>query len=115
MTQVLTNLLDNALKFTKENDVISVIVEVQKDKSSNTEVIINIRDSGVGIDPRISPHLFTKFCAKPSSLSRISGTGLGLYICKWIVEAHGGRIWAYNNVQDQGATISFSLPLVELS
>jgi len=115
ITQVLTNLLDNALKFTKENDVISVIVEVQKDKSSNTEVIINIKDSGVGIDPGILPHLFTKFCTNPSPLSRISGTGLGLYICKWIVEAHGGRIWAYNNVQDQGATISFSLPLVELS
>jgi signal transduction histidine kinase len=113
ITQVLTNLLDNALKFTKEDDVISIITELHEDKNNNAEVIISIKDSGVGIEPGILPRLFTKFCSKPSSVSRISGTGLGLYICKWIVEAHGGRIWANNNAQDKGATFSFSLPLVE--
>ncbi|MGH9976999.1 MAG: ATP-binding protein, partial [Nitrososphaeraceae archaeon] len=82
ITQVLTNLLDNALKFTKENDSISIVVEVQKEAA---EVIINIKDSGVGIDSKILPFLFTKFCTKPSPVSRIRGTGLGLYICKWIV------------------------------
>ncbi|MGH9963323.1 MAG: ATP-binding protein [Nitrososphaeraceae archaeon] len=56
-----------------------------------------------------------KYCTKPSSLSRISGTGLELYICKWIMEEHGGRIRVYNNVQDKGATFSFGLPLVEWS
>ncbi len=114
ITQVLTNLLDNALKFTKENDAISIVVEVTEDnKSNNTEVIIRIKDSGVGIDLKILPFLFTKFCTKPSPVSRIRGTGLGLYICKWIVEAHGGRIWAYNNnIQDKGATVSFSLPIL---
>jgi signal transduction histidine kinase len=110
ITQVLTNLLDNALKFTKENDSISIMVEVQKEAA---EVIIRIKDSGVGIDPGILSRLFTKFCTKPSPVSRIKGTGLGLYICKWIVEAHGGRIWAYNNnIQDKGATVSFSLPIL---
>jgi signal transduction histidine kinase len=112
ITQVLTNLLDNALKFTKENDTISIIVGVQVQKEA-AEVIISIKDSGVGIDPGILSYLFTKFCTKPLPVSRISGTGLGLYICKWIVEAHGGRIWAYNNTQDMGSTFSFSLPLSE--
>jgi two-component system sensor histidine kinase VicK len=114
ITQVLTNLLDNALKFTKENDAISIVVEVTEDNQSNTaEVIIRIKDSGVGIDPEILPFLFTKFCTKPPPASRIRGTGLGLYICKWIVEAHEGRIWGYNNTHDKGATFLFSLPLAK--
>jgi two-component system sensor histidine kinase VicK len=112
--QVLINLLDNALKFTNKSDAISVVVEATEDnKSNNAEVIIRIKDSGVGIDTEILPLLFTKFCTKPPPISRIRGTGLGLYICKWIVEAHGGRIWAYNNTHDKGATFSFSLPLCE--
>jgi two-component system sensor histidine kinase VicK len=114
ITQVLTNLLDNALKFTNENDAISIVVEITEDNKSNSaEVIIRIKDSGVGIDPEILPFLFTKFCTKPPPVSRIRGTGLGLYICKWIVEAHGGRIWAYNNTHDKGATFSFSLTLAK--
>src|ERR671911_313182 len=113
ITQVLINLLDNALKSTKENDIISIIVQIQEDGRRNLEVIINIKDSGMGIDPKILPYLFEKFCTKPSPGSRIRGTGLGLYICKWIIEAHGGRIWAYNNnIQDKGATVSFSLPIL---
>ena len=105
ITQVLINLLDNALKFTKENDAISIIIEGTEDnKTNNAEVIIRIKDSGMDIDPEILPILFTKFCTKPSPVSRIRGSGLGLYICKWIVEAHGGRIWAYNNTHDKGAT-----------
>jgi signal transduction histidine kinase len=113
ITQVLINLLDNALKSTKENDIISIIVQIQEDGRRNPKVIINIKDSGMGIDPMILPHLFEKFSTKPSSGSRIRGTGLGLYICKWIIEAHGGRIWAYNNnIQDEGATVSFSLPIL---
>ena len=112
--QVLINLLDNALKFTNESDAISVVVEVTEDnKSNNAEVIVRIKDSGMGIDPKILPFLFTKFCSRPSPVSRIRGSGLGLYICKWIVEAHGGRIWAYNNTHDRGATFLFSLPLAK--
>jgi signal transduction histidine kinase len=113
ITQVLINLLDNALKFTKENDTITILVEVHEDERGNAEVIISIKDSGMGIDPMILPHLFEKFCTKPSPVSRIRGTGLGLYICKWIVEAHGGRIWAYNNIQEKGATLSFSLAIAK--
>ena len=77
ITQVLMNLLDNALKFTKENDAISIVVEVTEDnQSNNAEVIIRIKDSGVGIDSKVLPFLFTKFCTRPSPVSRIRGTGL---------------------------------------
>jgi signal transduction histidine kinase len=66
-----------------------------------------VSDSGSGVDPEIMPRLFTKFSSKS-----FSGTGLGLYICKNIIEAHGGRIWAENNKDAKGATFSFTLPLV---
>ena len=67
-------------------------------------VVVSIKDTGSGIDPQILPRLFTKFTTRSKR-----GTGLGLYICKRIIEAHGGKIWGENNV-DQGATFSFSLP-----
>ena len=74
------------------------------------EIIINIKDTGRGLDSRTFPHLFSKFF----STSGAGGTGLGLYICKSIIEAHGGRIWAKNNNEDgKGATCAFSLPLYQ--
>ncbi|TLY02747.1 MAG: HAMP domain-containing histidine kinase, partial [Thaumarchaeota archaeon] len=72
-------------------------------------VLISVRDTGTGIDPEIMPRLFSKFASRSQS-----GTGLGLFISKSIIEAHGGRIWGYNNKNGQGATFSFSLPLVEI-
>ena len=80
---------------------------INKDNSSNDGgVIVSIKDNGQGIDPEILPRLFSKFATK----SEIGGTGLGLFISKSIVEAHGGKIWAYNNTDGNGATFSFSLP-----
>jgi two-component system, OmpR family, sensor histidine kinase VicK len=110
--QVLTNLLDNAFKFTKENDTISVIVKEQENENNDgKEVIVSIKDTGTGIDPEVMPRLFTKFCTKSSPVTRTIGTGLGLYIAKSIIEAHSGRIWAQNNApQDSGSTFAFSLP-----
>jgi signal transduction histidine kinase len=67
-----------------------------------------MKDSGEGIDPEVSPKLFSKFSTKSPT-----GTGLGLFISKSIIEAHGGRIWASNNTDGNGATFSFSLPLEE--
>jgi two-component system, OmpR family, sensor histidine kinase VicK len=112
--QVLTNLLENAYKFTKDNDIISVITQVLENKDNNNqkEVIVSVRDTGPGIDHEVIPSLFTKFCAKSLSITKNTGTGLGLYISKNIIEAHGGRIWAENNLQDKGATFAFSLPMV---
>jgi signal transduction histidine kinase len=69
-------------------------------------VVVSVNDSGTGIDPEILTKLFERFASKS-----FSGTGLGLFISKSIVEAHGGRIWAENNKNSKGATFSFSLPL----
>ena len=115
LSQVIFNLLSNAIKFTKEG-IIVVSIEIRtrekKMKSDNDEggvdVVISVKDTGTGIDSKILPKLFTKFATK----SETGGTGLGLFISKSIVEAHGGRIWAENNIDgEKGATFSFSLPL----
>ena len=98
--QVISNLIGNAIKFTKEG-TISVITE-EKDN----QVVVSLKDTGTGIDPEILPQLFSKFVTKS-----FQGIGLGLFISKSIVEAHGGRIWAENNSDNRGATFSFSLPI----
>jgi signal transduction histidine kinase len=100
ITQVVSNLLNNAVKFTEEG-VISVSAEKKVD-----QVIVSIMDTGQGIASEISPRLFSKFTTKSET-----GTGLGLFISKSIVEAHGGKIWAQNNRDGKGATFSFSIPL----
>jgi signal transduction histidine kinase len=102
VSQVISNLLSNAIKFTtKEKGTIYVTAE-----RKSFETIVRVKDTGQGIDPEILPKLFTKFTTKSSS-----GTGLGLFISKSIIEAHGGRIWAENNSDGIGATFSFTLPI----
>jgi two-component system, OmpR family, sensor histidine kinase VicK len=105
--EVLANLLSNAIKFTQKG-TISISADIIRSNINNNtdEVIIRIRDTGVGINPEIQPRLFTKFATRSDK-----GTGLGLFISKGIVEAHGGRIWAENNSDGKGATFSFTLPL----
>jgi signal transduction histidine kinase len=106
--QVLANLLSNAIKFTQKG-TISISTDIRSNMNSNIdEVTIRIRDTGAGIHPEILPRLFTKFATRSDR-----GTGLGLFISKGIVEAHGGRIWAENNSDGKGATFSFTLPLSE--
>jgi two-component system, OmpR family, sensor histidine kinase VicK len=101
LTQVISNLISNAIKFTQEG-VIRVSVEVK----DNRDAVMTIKDNGEGIDSEIMPRLFTKFVTKS-----ITGTGLGLFISKSIVDAHGGKIWGENNIDSRGATFSFSLPI----
>ena len=103
LTQVVSNLLSNAVKFTDKGGDISVHVE--KD-DTNQQIIVSVKDNGQGIDPEIFPRLFSKFTSK----SHV-GTGLGLFISKKIIEAHGGRIWAQNNSGGKGSTFSFTLPM----
>jgi signal transduction histidine kinase len=99
IAQVISNLLSNAIKFTtKENGTIYVSAD-----KNGSQVIVSVKDTGQGIDSEILPRLFTKFATKSSM-----GTGLGLFISKSIVEAHGGKIWAENN--SKGAIFSFSIP-----
>jgi signal transduction histidine kinase len=104
IAQVLSNLLGNALKFTKEA-TINVRVG-RNDSPSSSEAIVSISDSGQGIDPEVMHKLFEKFTSKSES-----GTGLGLFISKSIVDAHGGKIWGENNKDRKGATFIFILPL----
>jgi two-component system, OmpR family, sensor histidine kinase VicK len=103
--QVFANLLNNAIKFTEEGNI---TITVQRTHDINEETVVSIKDTGAGIDAEILPRLFSRFTTK----SQTSGTGLGLFISKGIVEAHGGRIWAENNSDGKGATFSFSLPIV---
>ena len=106
LTQVISNLLSNAIKFTKEGTI--KVTEEVKDSMA----LVTVMDTGRGIDPEISPRLFSKFAAKSET-----GMGLGLFISKSIVEAHGGKIWAQNNTDydgKKGATFTFSIPLSRL-
>jgi signal transduction histidine kinase len=104
INQVISNLLSNAIKFTNKG-AISITAAVP----NNNEIVMNISDTGPGIDSEILPRLFMKFVTKSST-----GTGLGLFISKSIIEAHGGKIWGKNNCPEgKGATFGFSLPLHE--
>lgn len=102
ITQVISNLLSNAVKFTKKG-AITAVTRIGEDDS---HVIVRVQDTGSGIDPEILPELFSKFKARS-----FSGTGLGLFISRSIVEAHGGKMRAENNIDGKGATFTFSLPL----
>ncbi len=147
LTQVISNLLNNAIKFTQEGSV-SVSTRIIKRKAADMdkrereavstavaeeegkeeeEVLIAIKDTGTGIDPELMPRLFTKFATKS-----YQGTGLGLFISKSIVEAHGGKMWAENNSSNSnddndnnndgsnnnrkhsGATFYFTLPIADI-
>jgi signal transduction histidine kinase len=110
LAQVIRNLIDNALKFTTiyNNQTIFVIVDKKKEEGEEKEqAIVSVKDTGEGIPKEILPKLFTKFTTSDSN----TGTGLGLYICKNIVEAHDGKIWAENNSNGKGATFRFTLPI----
>lgn len=102
ITQVISNLLNNSVKFTKKG---TIFVLAEKDIAIN-QVKVSLVDSGSGIHPEIQPRLFTKFTSNSQT-----GTGLGLFISKSIVEAHGGTIVGKNNEDGKGATFSFTLPM----
>lgn len=105
LTQVIINLIDNALEFTKDEDEIIIIM---KKINKGKEIEVTISNPGYGIHPDDLPLLFTRFIKKSSR-----GIGLGLYVSKKIIEAHGGRIWAKNNQDGNGVTIGFGLPLLD--
>ena len=112
LQQVIDNLLSNAINFTDKGNI---MVTTYRDNEDNTgkiddsykeTVVVEIKDTGTGINADMMPRLFEKFATRS-----ISGTGLGLYISKSIVDSHGGKIWAYNNKDGKGATFTFSLPV----
>jgi signal transduction histidine kinase len=99
ITQVMSNLISNAIKFTEAGQIRVMIDD------DGGHVRISVSDEGKGIDPALMPKLFNKFI----SSSEKGGAGLGLYVSRGIIEAHGGRIWAQNN-NPKGATFSLTLP-----
>ncbi|MGC2383956.1 MAG: ATP-binding protein [Nitrososphaeraceae archaeon] len=108
LTQVISNLIDNAVKFTTQG---SITIKAEIEKEDDGKALVSVTDTGPGIDPEIMPRLFTKFVAKSNK-----GTGLGLFISKSIIEAHRGRIWALNNYSldgnsIRGATFAFNISL----
>jgi signal transduction histidine kinase len=112
LTQVISNLLDNAIKFTREGTISITLKKKMKEEESDShqeEAVIAIEDTGTGIPTEILPRLFSKFATE----SPTGGTGLGLFISKSIVEAHGGKIkgenYSYN--MKRGARFTFSIPL----
>jgi len=100
IAQTLFNLLDNAMKFTEEGNILVSAVVKQ------TEAIVAVQDPGIGIDPEIKMRLFEKFVSRSNG-----GTGLGLYLSRKIIEAHGGRIWCKDSEQRKGADCGFAIPL----
>lgn len=128
--EVLSNLIDNAIKFSSNEPIIISIdivkdsltqnnntysnnigtldneINQEKNKNNHEMAVVSITDKGKGIDDEILPRLFNKFISKSEQ-----GTGLGLYLAKNIIEAHGGKIWAQNNKDGKGATFAFSIPL----
>jgi two-component system, OmpR family, sensor histidine kinase VicK len=121
IAQVVSNLLNNAIKFTREGAITvspriskRIDIDSMRGEEETTELIVAVNDTGSGIDPELMPRLFTKFATQSHQ-----GTGLGLFISKSIIEAHGGRIWAennkdqYNNAGHNGATFYFTLPVAD--
>jgi signal transduction histidine kinase len=114
LNQVIANLLSNAIKFT-ENGVITITARKQNSSNRSSQhtnkrlAIVSIKDTGYGIDQEVLTKLFSKFATKSEK-----GMGLGLYISKNIIEAHGGRIWAENNIDGKGATLTFTIPIRSL-
>ena len=110
ISEVVSNLLSNAIKFTKEGEIFVFTAEKKEETNNNNNnyALVTVRDNGAGIDPEILPNIFSKFITKS-----FQGLGLGLYISKNIVEAHGGKISGKNNDNGIGAEFEFTLPLIK--
>lgn len=129
LNQILSNRIDNAIKFSDVGGIISISIKIksesnidnkeeeesfvenqlkESDNSKEKYIIVSISDTGKRIPLNIKSRLFERF-----STHSETGTGLGLYVSKKLVEAHGGRIWAFNNIDYKGATFGFSLPLIK--
>jgi signal transduction histidine kinase len=104
LSQVLTNLLNNAIKFTDEGGV------TVRARRSGDRIVIEVRDTGIGISEKDQRKLFMKFYQTEAGKKKHGGTGLGLAICKQIIKYHGGKIWAHSKV-GKGSTFAFSLPV----
>ena len=108
MVLVIENLVDNEVNYTPPHGNVTVSLSFDKAKS---EVLFTVKDTGIGIPEDNKQRIFTKFYrAENAAMASTSGSGLGLFITKNIIEGHGGRIW-FESIQSKGSTFSFTLPL----
>lgn len=105
ISEVISNLIDNALKYSNEGGIVNVTAGVK-----DNHVIVNVQDNGIGMSGNVVGNLFHKFYRSHRSRETVAGTGIGLYICKAIVESHGGTI-GVTSVEGQGSTFSFTVPI----
>jgi signal transduction histidine kinase len=108
ISQVLDNLLSNAHKYAPES---TVVISV---KNVDDSIRVEVKDYGPGIPTEHIPHLFERFFRVPGESSTVRGTGLGLYICRKIIEAHGGKIGVISKVEE-GSTFYFTLPAIKIT
>jgi histidine kinase len=108
ISQVLLNLVGNALQYTPSGGTVTIAAQIQHE-----ELLVSIHDNGLGIPTEHLPHIFNRFYRVDQSRSRAGGgSGVGLTIAKHLVEAHGGQIWASSAGSGQGSVFSFTLPLI---
>jgi len=105
ISEVISNLIDNAVKYSNEGGVVNVSAHVDGDS-----VVVSVADRGIGMPGNVVSNLFHKFYRSHRSRETVAGTGIGLYICKAIVESHGGKI-SVRSVEHEGSTFEFSLPI----
>ncbi|TSC56786.1 MAG: integral membrane sensor signal transduction histidine kinase [Parcubacteria group bacterium Gr01-1014_18] len=109
LAEVMTNLIDNAIKYSPENTVVDIFV-YQK----SGDVFFSVRDQGIGVDPANIERLFQKFSRMDETyVTRVEGSGLGLFVCKKLIDMFGGRIWAESRGKGHGSTFTFALKVVE--
>ena len=108
LQRILHNLLDNAVKYSSSGNKIEVLV-----KKLNNEVLIGVKDRGIGIPSELQGKLFEPFQRLEQPNNKAAGTGLGLVVCRRLVEAHGGRMWVESQ-PGQGSTFQFTLPMPEM-
>ncbi|MCK4351836.1 hypothetical protein KAW65_00320 [candidate division WOR-3 bacterium] len=102
---VLLNLIENAIKYTEKGEVFASV------ETTENKITVHIKDTGIGIPKSLAPRLFEEYCRGKEAIIQANGTGLGLYIVKMIVEAHGGKVWVKSEGKGKGSTFSFSLPI----
>jgi signal transduction histidine kinase len=105
LSEVLTNLIDNAIKYSKDDGEVVVSASVKDDF-----VEVTVQDFGIGMPANVVGNLFNKFYRSHRSRQQVGGTGLGLYICKAIIESHGGSIWV-RSTEGEGSTFGFTIPI----